>query len=148
MIAKPLLDPLSVLVVDDESMIAMFLQDMLLDLGCTVVGPAATVASAMALIETCSHTLDGALLDVNLRGELVYPVADALTRLGVPFVFVTGYAGHGIDPRYAAVTAVSKPFPFSTINRVVQDFSVRRRIRLDRPGPPIQQQRAAGGLTA
>jgi CheY-like chemotaxis protein len=129
MSAEPAAHPLSILVVDDESMIAMFLEDMLLDLGCTVVGPAGAVASALALIEAGGQTLDGALLDVNLRGELVYPVADALTRLNVPFVFVTGYAGHGIDPRYAAVTAVSKPFPFATIGRVVQDFSDRRRIR-------------------
>jgi CheY-like chemotaxis protein len=141
--------PLSILVVDDETMIAMFLQDMLLDLGCNVVGPAGAVAPAMALIEASGPTLDGALLDVNLRGELVYPVADALTRLEVPFVFVTGYAGHGIDARYATVTAVPKPFPAAAIDRVVRDFADRRRIRLGSPGTPlVSAQTTCGGLTA
>lgn len=140
--------PMSILVVDDELMIAMFLEDMLVDLGCKVLGPASAVASAMALIEAEGHALDGALLDVNLRGELVYPVADALTRLDVPFVFVTGYAGHGIDPRYAAITAVAKPFPFSTIDRVVRDFGNRRRSRQARATLPVAAPATCSGLSA
>src|SRR4051794_19599940 len=122
-------DPLSILVVDDETMIAMFLEDMLIDLGCKVVGPAGAVAPAMALIEASGQGLDGALLDVNLRGELVYPVADVLTRQGVPFVFVSGYAAHGIDPRYAAIQAVAKPFHTTTIDGVLKGFEDRRRAK-------------------
>ncbi|MFL5253557.1 MAG: hypothetical protein ACJ8AI_11790 [Rhodopila sp.] len=55
--------------------------------------------------------LDGALLDINLRGELVYPVADVLAARGVPFVFITGNALHGIDPRYAAIPPWPSRFP-------------------------------------
>jgi two-component SAPR family response regulator len=119
-------DKMSILVVDDETMIAMLVEDMLLSIGCDVVGPAAAVAPALALIEAHKQTLDGAFLDVNLRGELVYPVADALTARGVPFVFVTGYASHGIDPRYAAIPALGKPFHFSAIENVVEMFQQQR----------------------
>lgn len=121
---------LSVLVVEDETMIAMFLEDMLIDLGCDVVGPAGTVASAIALIETAGQELDGALLDVNLRGGLAYPIADVLLRRGVPFVFVTGYAAHGIDPRYSAVPAVTKPFPFKTLASIIATFDDQRKAKL------------------
>ncbi len=120
---------LSILVVDDESMIAMLLQDMLMDLGCSVVGPAGAVAPAIALIDSSGRALDGAFLDVNLRGELVYPVADALLHRSVPFVFVTGYSRHQIDPRYAAIPALPKPFPVATIDSVVKTFEDRRRAR-------------------
>lgn len=119
-------DTLSILVVDDESLIAMLLDDLLTDLGCRVVGPAGDVASAMALIETEGEALDGALLDVNLRGELVYPVADTLMNRGVPFVFVTGYSTHGIDARYKSIPALTKPIPPARIESTVKSFTGRR----------------------
>jgi CheY-like chemotaxis protein len=119
-------EKLNVLVVDDETMIAMLLDDMLTDLGCSVVGPAGAVAPAMAMIEASGHTLDGALLDVNLRGELAYPIADILTLRGIPFAFVTGYAASGIEARYATVPAVTKPFRVATLEAIVQSFASRR----------------------
>jgi DNA-binding response OmpR family regulator len=123
MTAKTAHEKLNILVVEDETMIAMFLDDMLTDLGCNVVGPAAAVAPALALIEANGHLLDGALLDVNLRGELAYPIADALARWGIPFVFVTGYAAGGIEVRYAAIPAVTKPFRFATLEATVKGFA-------------------------
>jgi CheY-like chemotaxis protein len=114
--------PLSILVVDDEAMIAMLLQHMLLDSGCKVVGPAGAVASAIALIEANGESLDGALLDINLRGETVYPVADALLSRSVPFVFVTGYSRQQIDSRYAKIRALGKPFPPTAIDGVLRCF--------------------------
>jgi CheY-like chemotaxis protein len=125
----PLVQGLSILVVDDETLIAMLLEDMLVDIGCTVVGPAPSVAQATALIEREGHTLDGALLDINLRGELVYPVADALAAEGVPFVFVSGYASHGIDPRYASVPALAKPISILTLEAAVKSFGEHRRAK-------------------
>jgi CheY-like chemotaxis protein len=130
---------LNILVVDDDAMIAMFLDDMLTDLGCTVVGPTGAVASALALIEACGHTLDGALLDVNLRGELAYPIADVLLRRGVPFVFVTGYAPAGINPDYAMIPALSKPFRFETLDHVVQGFAAVRDGIGPAPGPALER---------
>jgi CheY-like chemotaxis protein len=124
--ATPPCDGLAILVVDDEILIAMLLEDLLLDLGCTVVGPAGTVAQSLALVEGSGRVLDGALLDINLRGELVYPVADVLIARDVPFVFITGNALHGIDPRYAAIPALAKPFSNETISDVVRSFGERR----------------------
>jgi CheY-like chemotaxis protein len=128
--ATPPHDGLAILVVDDETLIAMLLEDLLLDLGCTVVGPAGTVAQSLALVEKSGRALDGALLDINLRGELVYPVADVLIARGVPFVFITGNALHGIDPRYAAIPALAKPFSDETISDVVRGFEERRIARV------------------
>ncbi len=122
-------DALTVLVVDDDSLIAMLMVDLLLSFGCKVVGPAGSVAQSMALIEAGGRVLDGAFLDVNLRGELVYAVADRLLERDVPFVFATGYAAHGIDPRYNAVQALTKPFAISAIDLVVAKFASRRRAR-------------------
>src|SRR5689334_23583356 len=124
--ATPPGDGPAILVVDDEILIAMLLEDLLLDLGCKVVGPAATVAQSLAVVEDGDPMLDGALLDINLRGELVYPVADMLTARGVPFVFITGNAMHGIDPRYAAIPALAKPFSSETIADVVRRFEAHR----------------------
>ncbi len=118
---------LSILIVDDETLIALLLEDMLVDMGCNIVGPAPSVTQAMALIDSEGDTIDGALLDINLRGELVYPVADALIALEVPFVFVSGYASHGIDPRYAAVSALAKPISMATLEAAVNGFAVARR---------------------
>jgi CheY-like chemotaxis protein len=130
MMSDPVAEKLSILVVDDEALIVMLLEDMLLDLGCDVVGPASAVGPAITLIETGGQTIDGAILDVNLRGELIYPVADLLQSLGVPFVFVTGYASHGVDPRYAAVPALAKPFALTAITDVVKTFADRRHARI------------------
>ena len=78
-----------VLVVEDETMVAWLLEDMLADLGCAVVGPAARVNQALAMLD--AEAIDAAVLDVNLNGQMSYPVADALAARGVPFVFSTGY---------------------------------------------------------
>jgi CheY-like chemotaxis protein len=126
MTAKMAHEKLNILVVEDETMIAMFLDDMLTDLGCNVVGPAGAVASAMALVETFDHILDGALLDVNLRGDLAYPIADRLIGLGIPFVFVTGYAAGDIEARYAAAPTAIKPFRFETLEAIVKGFVSHR----------------------
>lgn len=96
-----------ILVVDDEPLVALLIEDLLEDAGAEVVGPASSVAGALGLIE--SKAPDGALLDVNLEGELVYPVARVLSQLGVPFAFVTGYGLLGVDPAFRSVTVLAKP---------------------------------------
>jgi CheY-like chemotaxis protein len=80
-----------VLVVEDEVMIAMALEDTLADLGCVVIGPALDLDSALELA-SAGGEIDAALLDINLAGRRVFPVADALRARGVPVVFGTGYA--------------------------------------------------------
>ena len=84
-----------VLVVEDEMMVLMIIEDMLADLGCESVTAAATVDQALALID--AQVFDAAMLDMNLNGNKSHAVADALAARGVPFVFSTGYSGHGRD---------------------------------------------------
>lgn len=80
---------LRVLVVEDDAMLAMALELTLFDLGCEVVGPASSLGEAAPLAHEAA--IDGAILDVNLAGEKVYPIADILADRGIPFVFTTGY---------------------------------------------------------
>lgn len=83
-----------ILIVEDEFIVAAMAEDMLCDLGATVVGPAGTIARGLSLAET--EPLDAALLDVNMNGERIDPVVEALMARGVPFVFATGYGAGGV----------------------------------------------------
>jgi PAS domain S-box-containing protein len=96
-----------VLLVEDEALVAMMMRDILLELGLSVAGPFCTPAEAVAAAR--DDGVDAAILDVNLGGELIYPVADALAARGVPFVFVTGYGAESIDGRFAHVPILQKP---------------------------------------
>jgi len=96
-----------VLLVEDEVLVGMMMKDALSDLGYEVVGPFSTVPEArLAVFEDDFHA---AILDVNLHGEPVYPLADLITAREVPFVFVTGYSADGIDSRFAHVPVLQKP---------------------------------------
>lgn len=96
-----------VLVVEDEMLVAMTIEDMLDDLGCTAVVSAATVGQALAAI--AAETFDLATLDCNLGGARSDAVADALAAKGVPFAFSTGYSDAGED-RHAARPVLRKPY--------------------------------------
>lgn len=97
-----------VLVVEDEALVAMLVEDALMDAGATVIGPAATVAEALALLQDTRP--EAAVLDLNLAGETSSSVADALVRLGVPFVVATGYGAEGLPPGHATVPVLAKPY--------------------------------------
>ncbi|WP_075216808.1 response regulator [Mongoliimonas terrestris] len=98
-----------ILVVEDEALIAMALEDILLDLGCEVIGPVSTVNAALDM--AASERLDGALLDINVRGTLVYPVAEALIERGVPVVLCSGYAlTSAIPAPYDKLPQIAKPY--------------------------------------
>ena len=96
-----------ILLVEDEALVAMMMRDSLVELGFSVIGPFDRADEAL----TCAanEPLDAAILDVNLGGDLVYPVEDRLARRDVPFVFVTGYDAENIDTRYAHVPVLQKP---------------------------------------
>jgi CheY-like chemotaxis protein len=102
-----------VLLVEDEIIVAWLLEDMLADLGCAVVGPAASINQALAMIRT--EAIDAAVLDVNLDGQMSYPIADALAARGVPFVFSTGYHKDRLLERYRTFPALQKPFHLSEL---------------------------------
>lgn len=95
-----------VLLVEDEAVVCMVLEDMLIDLGCDVVGTAARLDKALSLAR--SGKFDAAVLDVNLNGEKSYPVAAVLMERGVPFLFSTGY--DGLQSGYESLPRLQKPF--------------------------------------
>lgn len=109
------LNGLRVLVVEDEAAIAMLLEDMLLDFGCEVVGPVARLAPAVKA--AADETFGIAILDVNLAGEPIYAVAEALAARGLPFVFSTGYGASGIKDPFRDRPVVQKPFTQSELKR-------------------------------
>lgn len=109
------LQGLRLLVVEDETLVAMLLEDMLADLGCIVAGLAGTVARGVAMARFADLALDGAVLDVNVGGERVFPVADALVARRIPFIFTTGYGVDGLDARYADRPTLAKPFQLRTL---------------------------------
>jgi CheY-like chemotaxis protein len=96
-----------VLVVEDEPMIRLLLDDMLTDLGYTMAAEAGRLDEALAVAK--DGAFDVAILDVNLNGQPVSPVADVLTARGVPFVFVSGYARRGIPQEHSKVPLLQKP---------------------------------------
>ena len=104
--------PLRILVVEDELLVAMNLEETLGDLGYEVIGPFPTLAEARVALDCeLREGLDGCVLDVNVRGELIFPLARDLQAHGVPVVFCTGYAETGLIPAFFDQTPkVAKPY--------------------------------------
>jgi CheY-like chemotaxis protein len=107
-----------ILVVEDEMMIAMLVEDMLAELGCAVVGPAHALDTALVLARTALD-LDAALLDVNLAGQSVFAVADALREKGVPAIFSTGYGDAGLREIDRGAPVLQKPFRAGDLARAL-----------------------------
>ena len=118
-------DAMKVLVVDDEPLLAIDLADCLEDAGFMVVGPAGSVKDALALI--AAPGCDAAVIDVNLGRETAEPIAHELTRLGIPFIVVSGYAPDQI------------PLVFHTAPRLVKPFDVAAVVTLLRRDRPAGQ---------
>jgi two-component sensor histidine kinase/CheY-like chemotaxis protein len=108
-----------VLLVEDEELIAMELSEELSRLGWHVIGPAATLAEAQALLE---DKFDAAILDVNLRGRAVYPVAEALLMRRVPFVFCTGYEMVDPEGRFPDAPVIRKPASAQAVSAALRDL--------------------------
>lgn len=100
--------PARLLVVEDEYLIRMLLEDMLSDLGYDVTAAVGTIAEAREL--ATSGDFNAAILDVNLDGQEIYPVAEILAKRGLPFVFVTGYGEASLPASYRGRPALQKPF--------------------------------------
>lgn len=96
-----------ILVVEDEYLLADDISDILTEAGAHVIGPCATVADAVARAGTAD--LDAAILDINLRGDMVFPVADALAERRIPFIFATGYDQWSLPDRFADAVRLEKP---------------------------------------
>ena len=113
---------LRVLVVENEALVALQLEDMLADLGCAIIGPASRVCQALDLLG--GQVVDAAVLDLNVAGELVYPVADALARRGLPYIFATGYGASGLIGPYRSRPVLQKPFLQSQLRQAMLDSLV------------------------
>lgn len=112
-----------VLVVEDEAMVAMLIEDMLLDCGCSVV-----IAGRLdvGLEQLEKETFDFAILDLNLGGQWTYPIADVLMKRQIPFVFATGYGASLLEGAYAKVPTLQKPFQQADVIRVMQSLAQNR----------------------
>jgi CheY-like chemotaxis protein len=96
-----------ILVVEDEWMISTLIAELLTECGCKVVGPASSVAEAVGLAST--EAIDASLLDLNVHGEVVDPVARTLADRGIPFVFLTGYRSARVSETYRERPVLQKP---------------------------------------
>jgi len=110
-----------IMIVEDEVLVAMGLEEQLIELGRSVVAISNTVDDAMRAIDEFAP--DAAILDVNLCGELVYPVASRLMDLGTPFVFITGYGRESIDQKFSLVPILEKPIDRSALEHVFSGHS-------------------------
>lgn len=108
----------SVFLVEDETMIRMMVAEMLEDLGYRIAGEAGDVDEALRLIETLDF--DIALLDVNVNGKVITPVARAIAARKRPFVFATGYGTQGMPEEFRGRPALQKPFQMETLARMIE----------------------------
>jgi DNA-binding response OmpR family regulator len=114
--------PHTILIVEDEPLIAMMLEDFLDVLGKTAAGIADSVAGALALIE--AGGIDAAILDVNLRGgEKSWPIADALAAKGVPFVLATGGSTEGLADAHRDRPTLAKPFTMDAVAKALEGLA-------------------------
>ena len=108
MTCQPLLNK-RVLIVEDEMLVGLDLKEMLLDSGCTVIGPCPSIKKAMDLLEE-QDAIDVAVLDVNLRGTYVFPLASHLQDIGVPIIFASGYEATNLPKDFQQTRIISKPY--------------------------------------
>ena len=105
-----------VLLVEDEILVAMRMRDILCELGISVIGPFSRLSDAM--VAAVHEEIDAGIIDINLGGEFVYPVADVLSARGIPFVFVTGYGVESVESRFGAVPVIKKPVQRQTLQKI------------------------------
>jgi CheY-like chemotaxis protein len=113
-----------ILVVEDEVMVAWLLEDSLAAFGCVALGPAVRVGEALEMIE--AEAVDAVVLDVNLNGQMSYPVADKLVLRGVPFVFSSGYGRERLAERYRGFPMVQKPYHRSEMRAALEHLFLPR----------------------
>lgn len=113
----PLLVNRRILVAEDEALIAIDIETMLQSFGCEVVGPVSDVREILAVVDT--EPLDGALLDVNLRGRQVFEILPQIIRRGIPVMLASGYDDSTLFPvAFRDLPRISKPFDEATLRRM------------------------------
>jgi DNA-binding response OmpR family regulator len=107
-----------VLVVEDETLIAIMIEDTLIELGCEIVGPTGKLDMALQL--TKEGNFDAAILDVTIRGGKVYPVAEQLAERGIPFVFASGHGDWALPETLRNKPRLTKPFTVSALEERIR----------------------------
>lgn len=113
-----------IMIVEDEALVALMVEDLLTDFGCRISGSFGAIDDALAYLDDAAApppSLDGAVLDVNIGGTMVFPVAERLRAAGIPFVFATGY---GALPRkgFEDVMVLNKPIDPTLLEDAVKGF--------------------------
>ncbi len=119
MVEKTGLAGLRILVVEDWFPVAQQIQARLEELECIVVGPVPRLRKALSMAR--SEELDGAILDVDLNGERVYPVAAELQRRGIPFIFATGYQSPHVPAELRDAPRLEKPYTFDALINIMRE---------------------------
>jgi len=114
----PRKNPPKVLIVEDEFMVALFLEQSLEELGFEIAATVANLDAALRAVE--AGGFDIAILDINISGQMSYPVADALRQRGIPFFFSTGYQGTDIPDPYGSFPRVHKPLTSTMVKAMVE----------------------------
>lgn len=115
---------LRVLLVEDDILVSMLIEDFLVEFGCMIVGPADRVPLGEVL--AASEEIDVALLDVNIAGFDVYPVAERLVVRGIPFAFVTGYKARYPRRQYQERPTLQKPVDRTSLERVIRTALIEK----------------------
>lgn len=102
-----------IFVIEDESLIVLDIEQAVMDAGCEVVGYARTIAEAVQLLDTVA--CDGVVLDANLNGESVKPIAERLSAANVPYIVVSGYTRDQLDFLDDSIVLIAKPFDFDEL---------------------------------
>lgn len=113
-----------ILIVEDEFFPGILLEEDLRAAGWTTLGPYPTLSQAMSAAE--AEQFDLAVLDINLKGEMVYPLADKLTARSIPFIFLSGYTGRDLPERFRELPRLSKPYNMAILREEIERISVRR----------------------
>ena len=135
-----------ILLVEDEILVAMMMRDILTEIGFAVVGPFSRLSDAM--VAAVHEEIDAGIIDVNLEGNFVYPVAEVLVARQLPFVFVTGYGVESIDARFGHVPIIKKPVQRQVLKQVFipPDCEQSAKLPNRRSGPVHDDLRRAASV--
>lgn len=124
--ANPALSGKAILVVEDEYLIAINIEMALEEMGAEIIGPLSHVDAALDALQAGGAVPDAAILDINVRGRPVFPVAERLSERNIPFVFATGYDQWTIPPALSHVRRFEKPTDPETLGEVLAEYLVER----------------------
>ena len=121
--ARGVLEGKRILIVEDEFLLAVLIEETLQSFGCETIGPFTRLE--LGLQASRQESFDMAILDINLNGKMVYPLADELLARGIPYVFLTGYAAKDLPEAYRSQNRIQKPFDSNVIRETLEQLFSR-----------------------